>query len=130
MPLEALYSLMKENLRNVLEKNILDGSNYRYLDKLVLVNQDYFQSKPNNIDKSTITDDVLAFCTMVLSYAKAATVELKPDQSPKLFISFMPRTEFNTLFQIVKPKLTGDLFSLFNTLACYKTLKAKPGQAM
>lgn len=122
MPLEALYSLMEENLADPDEKNILDGSNFHFpKDKLVLVKKDYFESKPNNIDASKITDDVLAFCTLVLSYAKAATVELKPDQSPKLFIAFMPRTEFNTMFQIVKPKLTGDLFSLFNTLACYNT---------
>lgn len=121
MPLEALYSLMEEKFGNPIEKNILDGTDFHYTDKLVLVKKNYFQSKPNNIDESTITNDVLAFCTLVLSYAKAATVELKPDQSPKLFISFMPRTEFNTLFQLVKPKLTGDLFSLFNTLACYKT---------
>ena len=121
MPLEALYSLMKENFENPVIKNILDGTSFAHSDMLVLVNKGYFKSKPNNIDESTITDDVLAFCTLILSYAKAATKELKPDQSPKLFISFMPRTEFNTLFKIVKPKLTGDLFSLFNTLVCYKT---------
>lgn len=124
MPLEALYSLMEENLKDPLEKNILDGTNFRFRDKLVLVTKDYFVSKPNNIDGSKITNDVLAFCTLVLSYAKAATENLKPDQSPKLFIPFMPRTEFNTMFQIVKPKLTGDLFSLFDTLACYNTDKS------
>lgn len=124
MPLEALYSLMEENVQDPDKKNILDGSNYRFLDMLVLVTKDYFESKPNNIDGSKITNDVLAFCTLVLSYAKAATKELKPDQSPKLFITFMPRTDFNTMFQIVKPKLTGDLFSLFDTLACYKTEKS------
>ncbi len=113
MPLEALYSLMEENFGNPIEKNILDGTDFHYTDKLVLVKKNYFQSKPNNIDESTITNDVLAFCTLVLSYAKAAIVELKPDQSPKLFISFMPRTEFNTLFQLVKPKLTGDLLLPF-----------------
>lgn len=88
MPLEALYSLMEENLADPDEKNILDGDNFRF-QKLVLVKKDYFQSKPNNIDASKITNDVLAFCTLVLSYAKAATEELKPDQSPKLFITFI-----------------------------------------
>lgn len=121
MPLEALYSLMDEHLAALPDgRNILNGYNVRH-DNLVFVTKDYFQSKPNNIDNSKITNDVLAFCTLILSYAKAATAELKPDQSPKLFISFMPRTEFNTIFQIVKTKLPGDLFSLFNTLACYKT---------
>lgn len=121
MPLEALYSLLKENAQDPDKKNILDGSSLRYPHKVVLVKQEYFQSKPNDIDPSTVTDDVLAFCTLVLSYAKAATEKLKPDQSPKLFTAFMPRTDFNTLFQIVRSKLPGDLFSLFNTLACYNT---------
>ena len=121
--MEALYSIMGENLANPMEKNILDGDSFRY-QKLVLVKKEYFQSKPNNIDASKITNDVLAFCTLILSYAKAATETLKPDQSPKFFISFMPRTEFNTMFQLVQSKLIGDLFSLFNILACYKTDKS------
>ena len=120
MPLEVLYSLMEEYLENPIEKNNLDGNNYRFR-KLVLLKKEYFQSKLNNMDDSKITNDVYAFCTLVLSYTKGATDELKPDQSPKLFIASMPRTEFNTMFQIVKPKLTGDFFSLFNILACYNT---------
>ena len=123
MPLEALYSLMKENFEDPDEKNVLDRDNFQYEAKstVVLVKQDYFQSKPNDIDPSTITDDVLAFCSLILTYAKCASKGLRPDQSPKSFIAFMPRTEFNTLFEIVKTKLPGDLFSLFNILACYKT---------
>lgn len=119
--------MMEENLRDpIARRNVIDGANVKYAgraQKLVLVKKDYFQSKPNSIDGSKLTNDVLAFCTLVLSYAKAATVELKADQSPKFFIVFMPRTEFNTLFRLVKPKLPGDLFSLFNTLACYNTEK-------
>jgi len=33
----------------------------------------------------------------------------------------MSRIEFNTLFRLIKLKLLDDLFSLFNTLACYNT---------
>lgn len=121
MPLEALYSLLKENAQDHDKKNILDGSNFRYPHNVVLVKQAYFQSRPNDIDHQKFTDDVLAFCTLVLSYTKATTLKLKPDQSPKLFTAFMPRAEFNTLFQIVRSKLPGDLISLFNTLACYNT---------
>lgn len=72
MPLEALYSLMIENQANPNEKNILDGTNFRVEAILVLVTQAYFQSNPNDIDESQETDDVLAFCSLVLSYAKAA----------------------------------------------------------
>ncbi|KAI4208869.1 MAG: hypothetical protein LQ351_008134 [Letrouitia transgressa] len=118
MPLEALYSLMDELLRDPDELNILNG--ILGAKNLVLVTKDFFQSKPQGIDGSTISDDILAFCTLVLSYAKAASIGLKPNQSPKLYISYMPRTEFNTLFKQVEAKLPGDkLFDVFNVLACY-----------
>lgn len=122
MPLEALYSLMLENQGDPLDKNILDGTNFNQDAILVVVTQAYFQSNPNNIDKFQMTDDVLAFCSLVLSYAKAASNTLMANQSPKLFTVFMPRTGFITLFGIVKSKLTGDLFKLFDNLACYKTV--------
>lgn len=126
MPLEALYSLMVENMRNPDNKNILDGT-ISGPNPLALVTKTYFQSNENGIDQNKVTNDVLAFCSLVLSYAKAATNTLKPDQSPKLFIAFMPRTEFNTLYKQVKSKFPGDLFTLFNSLACYKTTTVKGG---
>ena len=125
MPLEALYSLMKENLEDpdpTSNRNVLDGTNFRG-QNLVVVTQEYFQSNTNGIDGSKVTDDVLGFCSLVLSYAKAASQTLQPDQSPKLFLTFMPRTEFNTIYQQVESKIKGDLFTLFNSLACYKTNK-------
>ncbi len=120
MPLEALYSLMQEQLLDPSNRNILDGICPRG-DFLVVVTQEYFQSNTNGIDASKVTDDVLGFCSLVLSYAKAASNALLPDQSPKLFLTFMPRTEFNTIYQQVKTKILGDLFTLFNSLACYTT---------
>ena len=121
MPLEALYSLMKEQRdkpHRTPDRNILDGICPRG-NFLVVVAQEYFQSNTNGIDGSKVTDDVLGFCSLVLSYAKAASNELQPDQSPKLFLTFMPRTEFNTIYQQVETKIPGDLFELFNSLACY-----------
>lgn len=114
---------MTENEADPRDKNILDGTNFRSDDKsLVVVQQAYFQSNPNGLDQSKMSNDVLAFCSLVLSYAKAATNTLRGDQSPKFFSEFMPRTEFITLFGIIKSKLTGDLFKLFDNLACYKTV--------
>ncbi|EAW13607.1 uncharacterized protein ACLA_043250 [Aspergillus clavatus NRRL 1] len=119
MPLEAVYSLMKLQFQTedppVLAKDYMYGKNY-----LILVMPKYFEGNPNGIDPSKVTDDVLAFCSLVLSYAKAASDPLKPDESPKLRTTFMPRTDFNTLFKQVKSKIPGDLFSLFNFLACSK----------
>lgn len=125
MPLEALYSLMKEQWKDIIEnRNILDGSETRRFGNedgnLVVVTQDYFESNTNGIDKSKVSDDVYGFCSLVLSYAKGASSTPGPDQSPKLLLTFMPRTEFNTIYQQVKSKIPGDLFTLFNSLACYK----------
>ena len=126
MPLEALYSLMKEQLVEPLNQNILVGGETYAAgnpsgENLVVVTQAYFQSNTNGIDASKVSDDVLGFCSLVLSYAKGAKYTLARDQSPKLMLTFMPRTEFNTIFQQVKSKIPGDLFTLFNSLACYKT---------
>lgn len=85
--------------------------------------KNWFKSRPNGIDPTEVTDDVLAFCSMVLTYAKSATNPLKPDESPKLRTTFMPWTDFNTLYKQVHEKLPGDIFNLFNTLACYKLVR-------
>lgn len=66
MPLEALYSLMDELLRDPDELNILNG--ILGAKNLVLVTKDFFQSKPQGIDGSTISDDILAFCTLVCGF--------------------------------------------------------------
>ena len=64
---------------------------------------------------------MLCFCSFVLSYARAAINNLRADQSPKLFLVFMPRTEFNTLYGQVKSKVPGNLFNISNFLAYYET---------
>lgn len=129
MPLESLYSLMLKQQEDPEGLNILDGYNM-YTEKhmngfLVVVTQAYFTSNTNNIDKSKVTDDVLGFCSLVLFHAKAAATALGSDQSPKLRTGFMPRTEFNSIYKQVKSKIPGDLFTLFNSLACYKTVDKK-----
>lgn len=129
MPLEALYTLLKENADNPQDnppdpnRNILNGVSYSNLQGLKLVTQDSFQSNPSGIDKTKVTDDVLAFCTLILSYAKGAKSVNTPGSSPKKLTSFMPRTNFNVIFAQVSSKLPakgGDLWALFNSLVCYK----------
>lgn len=115
MPLERLYSLMVENKKDPLpnDRNVLDVASSVYPDAPFLVTKEHFQSSPNGIESSTVTDDLLAFSTLVLSYAKAARgTTLRPGQSPKLFTTFMPRTEFNTIFQQVQNKIPDELFDL------------------
>jgi len=126
MPLEALYFLMQEQIRDPLEdRHILDGYNFREGNKyLILVTKESFQSKPGGISPDQVSDDVLAFCTLVLSYAKVAKKFLQPGSSPKMFTVFLPRTNFNKMLSHVSSKLRpkGDeLWELFNILACYQS---------
>ena len=113
---------MKEQQKDPVqsERNILDVTNFNN-GVVVVVTKDYFQSNKNGMDKDKVSDDMLGFCSLVLSFAKTATITLLPDQSPKLYQTFMPRTEFNTIYKMVKSKFKGDLFDLFNNLACYTT---------
>ena len=131
MPLEALYALMKENVQGVTNgRNVLNGLIPRSRGQnLQLVTKEYFQALSPKIDIDKVNDAVLGFCTLVLSYAKAANKPINPhdhnviEMSPKSWIPFMPRTEFVTIYQAVKSVFSpaGELFDIFNTLACYKT---------
>ncbi|KAF2492650.1 hypothetical protein BU16DRAFT_592358 [Lophium mytilinum] len=139
MPLEALYSLMKENvLRAPNGRNILNGdtASTNRGQNIQLVTAKYFENDISlKVDVKKINDAVLGFCTLVLSYAKAATKlnlndvntlndENSQEMSPKSWLPFMPRTEFVTIYRAVKsffPVEENELFDIFNTLACYKT---------
>lgn len=141
MPLEALYSLMKENIQNLDSKNgrnILNGdiaSTGSRGQNIQLVTAKYFQDLSLKVDYGKINDAVLGFCSLVLSYAKAANIPVNADDpnarevSPKSWIPFMPRTEFVTIYSAVKSFFLPDnqLFDIFNTLACYKTTFIEKG---
>lgn len=80
-------------------------------------------------DQPKAIDDVLHFCFLVLFYAQAANNKLSPNQSLKLFLTFMPRTEFNTIYEQVIPKFQGATCSFFfDSHACYHT--DKDGEVM
>jgi hypothetical protein len=136
MPLEALYSLMMENVKiaqgGVTDRNIINGVTPIYRGQNIhIVTKEYFQALELKIEKEkidNINDAVLGFCSLVLSYAKAANKaidETDPntqEMSPKSWIPFMPRTEFVTIYNAVKSFFPPEeLFEIFNTLACYKT---------
>lgn len=126
MALEGLYEIMKGHATGTRDLHILDGmpngKNY-----FTLVTKEFFQSNPNCIGKDDATDDVLAFTSLVLSYAKAVSHDLKADKSPKLRTAFMPRTDFNTFFKQVESKLPGNDLSLSSTFspATRQTTKAR-----
>lgn len=119
MPLEGIYYLMgKMNGKDFTE--MLDASNGK---EISVVMRDWFQSNQNGISKDAISDDVLGFCSLVLTYAKAAKAlgQVNIKQSHGI----MPRTDWRTLYAQVKTKLPGDLFELFDSLACYTKDKQK-----
>ncbi|KAL1607616.1 hypothetical protein SLS60_002550 [Paraconiothyrium brasiliense] len=136
MPLEALYFLMEENVRlgdEEANRNILNGNTGGRGQNIQLVTKDYFQALLTNLklDKGDLNDAVLGFCTLILSYAKAANKPVKEtdanarEMSPKSWVPFMPRTEFVKIYSTVKSQkffeASDKLFDIFNTLACYKT---------
>lgn len=131
MPLEGVYFLMTQNRQEITPeegRNILNGNaeeNKHGVGKLQLVTGRYFQSTSLAIKNVKVNDAVLAFCSLVMSYAKnAASKETNKEKSPKSSTAFMPRTEFVTLYSIVKDFFPqGQLYEIFNTLACYKTDK-------
>jgi len=123
---------MKENLQNVENsRNILNGFIGPYRGQNIqLVTEEYFHSLTLKVNNENIHDAVLGFCSLVLSYAKAANKKDDPtdaqtqERSPKSWIPFMPRTELVTIYGAVKSFFPADdeLFDIFNVLACYKTV--------
>jgi hypothetical protein len=87
MPLEALYSLMKGQVADPDKKNVLNGDNFKFLKSVKLVMQQHFWS--SGMDKTKVTDDVLAFCTLGLMYSKGAKKDLQLGQSPKGVITLI-----------------------------------------
>lgn len=134
MPLEAVYDLMLLQRaaldKNTASSNPITGSPVRFSDDFILITKQYFDNKPNGISKDAVTNDLLAFLSLVLTYAKNAKYKMNGDQSPKFFASFMPRSDFTVLYDQVEKKLEGDLWDLVNTLACYKRKVEKQGNVV
>lgn len=122
---------MKDNVKGeTVNRNVINGdTGFNRGQNLQLVTEKYFDGVSLKVDVKKINDAVLAFCTLVLSYAKAANKPVRRtdpnarEMSPKSWIPFMPRTEFVTIHNAVKSFFPPDdeLFDIFNTLACYKT---------
>ncbi|KAL9116137.1 MAG: hypothetical protein Q9227_000506 [Pyrenula ochraceoflavens] len=120
MPLEAIYELLRiaifhpEEKSNVLlpTQHMFRGTNFVY------VTRDFF---PGDFGETAgITDDVLGFLSILLSYAKGAGI-IGDKRSPKLLFMLMPRTDFKTMYGLVRHKIPwNNLFRLVEQLACWK----------
>ena len=95
---------------------------------MVAVTTAFFRDNPLGISPNIITEDVLGFFSLILSYAKNAH-KLVANQSPKHINSIMPRTDFSTMFNDVRHNLPngfrnlgGSLYYVVARLACYKNV--------
>lgn len=122
MYIRAAYPSTRDPIPPDNEYYNLIGQSIRNPGTQQLVKQAFFRQKPNSIEPKSVLDDALAFCSMVLTYAKSiANKPLKKDESAKLRSQFMPRTDFHTLYKQVESQLPGDLWTIIDTISCYKT---------
>lgn len=120
MPLAAINDIMLKYVRN--EQSVLLPKIRRL--KITAVTKDFFQSKPFNMDGSAVSQDVMGFLSLVLSYAKNARL-MDEDTSIKDLTSVMPRTDFTTIYGLIKSELPThaegwSLYTLVNILSCYE----------
>ncbi|KAH8705721.1 hypothetical protein BGW36DRAFT_422261 [Talaromyces proteolyticus] len=114
MPLQAIYELFGQRTGSILLPKPTHAN-----QNMVMVTKKFFQSNPNGMSSNDIQEDVLGFFSIIMTYAKAAD---KLDESgPKALMSIMPRTEFSTIFKLVKSRVKGDLYEIVKVLACYKS---------
>lgn len=133
LPLQSIQDLIVKAV--ALEENWLlphaptEDFTYSVLGKnFIAVKRSFFQSPAIGINPNHVTDDMLGFFSMVLSYAKHAD-DVDSDSSPKYLLSIMPRTDFTTIFNTLRRFVPGtyypnnwrpgSLYSLIKILACY-----------
>lgn len=78
----------------------------------------------NQLTSEDLTDDLLGFFSMIVSYAKGAGSNA-PGESSKMIIPIMPRTDFVTIYGQISSKLADQLhcdtlFNIEQILAMYK----------
>ncbi|KAH7138621.1 hypothetical protein B0J11DRAFT_500830 [Dendryphion nanum] len=126
IPLEGVYDYFETmNTKREEEYNSAlmpsnNGRGYRFREpsRLEWVREEYFQASPNGF--KTSEKDVLAFFSLVMSYIKGA--EKLDEESPKELSKIMPRTNFPTIYGLVKDKIKGNtdkLYDIVKILACY-----------
>lgn len=120
MPLAAIDGLFKQ-AKAVLATNPLVGDTRSQRENMVWVNKDFFASNPQGNQKEKVSEDMMAFFSLVLSYVKPnGKSRATLNKSAKGLSSIMPRTDFLTMYQAVKDKIKGDdLYEMVKTLTCY-----------
>ena len=126
MPLEgihALFYLAKSGQYSpLLPWNPPTGDpSPRIIKSMVYVTREFFVSSPNGISPNSVTDDILGFFSLILTYAKQAH-KLEVNKSMKFGSTIMPRSNFRTIYQQIERKIPRhlNLYDLVKILACYE----------
>lgn len=88
--------------------------------KFQYVMREFFQSSPNGITTKDVQEDVLGFFSLVMSYAKLAEAQRRPELSIKSDVFIMPRSDFVTLYRQIKNNIKGSLYDIAKVLSCFK----------
>lgn len=120
MPLEAIYKLMVDLKRDGKTNPILSSQKK---DAIHIVRKEDFAAAELH-EITSITDDLLGFFSLVVSYAKA-TRRMQAQDGPKHSLSIMPRTDFAAMYSLVSSKIKPqysdcwDLFQIVKALAAF-----------
>lgn len=115
LPLEGINDLMRK-------ATVGEGSPLLPWRKshVTWVQSDFFQSSPGGLTADKANEDVRGFLALVLSYAKAAEFA-SSEKSPKFLTSIMPRTDFVTMYNLIKEDINVESLSdVVEKLACYR----------
>ena len=117
MPLAAVYKMMKDVKSGKGSKLYSSISNKKKANIHIVEERDFADAELHKIRSSDITDDMLGFFSLLVSYAKA-TKDMKASEGPKHSLSIMPRTDFVTMYKMFDAKLKaqyeGGCSSLFD----------------
>ena len=122
MPLEGIQDLISSVAEGVSDVNRRTESSLLIKEGYVLITKEHFRHL--KVDKDKLTDDVLGFFSLLLSYVKADWDVLDTSNSPKQLLNIMPRTDWANLYAQVKEKgpVSPDrLVETVKQLACFKT---------
>lgn len=115
LPLEAINNLMYKAV--VGQHSPLLGSVKKHM---VWVHPEFFRNSPGGLTEGNVDEDVRGFLALILSYAKASQF-VTPQSSPKFLTSIMPRTDFVTMYDMVRDALEEEsLWDVVKHLACYR----------
>ena len=87
--------------------------------KPTVVTSDFFQASPNGMTSGAMQSqtELLGYLSLLITYIKGA--QNFGDVSPKSVLWIMPRTDFTSMYNLVKSPMQGNLLDLVQKLVCY-----------